>query len=163
MKVIQVSKNFTGAKADLRNCGPDELVFMVDVDRCISCGSCVLACLQENGGPQDAGAMGPIKISAPGQVRGAWLLNLPSSCRGCDAPCEYHTEYNFWVTCPSSRVLLADSPLCDQCSKRIEKGYMPACATRCSMKCIYFGRAGDLAFTLGEKRLRDMGDIEFGA
>lgn len=162
MKVIQVSKNFTGAKADLKNCGPDELVFMVDVDRCISCGSCVLACRQENGGPMDASAVGPIKMPATGRGSRVWLFNLPSSCRGCDDPCEYHSEYNFWATCPSSRVLPEGSPTCGQCTPRIEKGYMPACATRCTMKCIYIGRAGDVTFTLGEKRLRGMGDVQFG-
>lgn len=157
---MQVSKNFAGPTADLINCDSDELVLVVDVDRCIACGSCELACQQENGWP--AGDSGTIKISATGRSRKTWLLNLPSSCRGCDDPCEYHSEYNFWATCPSSKTLKDDSPLCNQCQPRIDKGFMPACATRCTMKCIYFGRAEDVAFTLGEKRLRDMGVIEFG-
>ena len=42
---------------------------------------------------------------------------------------------------------------------RLAKGMMPACATRCSMKAIYFGYPKDVWFALNEKRLRGMGDL----
>lgn len=163
MRILQVSKNFTGSKADLINCNPDELVLMVDVDRCIACGSCVLACQQEHGVPGKAEVLGALAVPVGGGGSQSWQVNLPSACRACDTPCEYYTEYNFWATCPGSKALAADSLLCDRCQDRLTKGFLPACATRCSMKCIYFGRAADVAFTLGEKRLREMGDIELGA
>ena len=162
MRVIQVSKNFTGARANLIHCDPDELVLMVDVDRCISCGSCLLACQQESGGPDRQLPSGTIEISAAVSGGEPLQLKLPNACRVCDNPCEYYSEYNFWTTCPASQGTVGDGLPCNQCLTRIEQGFMPACATRCSMKCIYFGRARDVAFTLGEKRLRDMGDIEFG-
>lgn len=163
MRFLQVSKNFTGVKADLASCDPDELVMMVDVDRCIACGSCLLACQQENGAPDSERTMAALLMPAPSGTASPRQVNLPSSCRGCDTPCEYFNEYNFWATCPVGRTPLAQDLACDQCQTRIAKGFMPACATRCSMKCIYFGRASDVAFTLAEKRLRDMGDVEIGA
>ena len=135
---------------------------MVDVDRCIACGSCVLACQQEHGGTVKAEIMGAITVPASGGSL-VWQVNLPSACRACGSPCAYFSEYNFWATCPASKTPAADNLVCDRCQDRLAQGFMPACATRCSMKCIYFGRAADVAFTLGEKRLREMGDIEFGA
>jgi Fe-S-cluster-containing dehydrogenase component len=161
MKILYVSKNFTGEETDLRAIDPDEYVLMVDVDRCISCGSCQMACQAEHA--QQAGSPGLARVIASGKQsakNGFRLLNPPLSCRHCQTPCAYFNEYNFWTTCPDSRIAGRVVELCDFCASRLDKGFMPACATRCTMKCLYFNRAADVAFTLGEKRLRGMGDVD---
>lgn len=159
MKILSVSNNYKRQGPDLRKNDPDEMVMMVDVDRCISCGACQLACQIENGDSKAGpGHFRPIRIQLGN--KGTRTLNLPLSCRHCDLPCEYYNEYNFWTTCPSTKVFNTKIVSCDFCAERLKKGFMPACATRCTMKCIYFGRAEDVGFAFGEKKLREMGDVE---
>jgi Fe-S-cluster-containing dehydrogenase component len=160
MKILFVSKKFEGTSIDLRNCDPEELVMMVDVDRCISCGSCELACQIENG--EDAAhpaPFRPIKVEPENESGNRRTVNLPLACRHCESPCDYYSQYNFWTTCPSAVVRKGKSTACDFCAKRTEKGLWPACATRCAMKTIYFGPAREILFTLDEKKLREMGNV----
>lgn len=161
MKIYQVSRNFKRCAADLRKGDPDELVMMIDVDRCLACGSCQIACRMEHGRNAPlAISLGKNPCDGSRPSAGPQVLALPSSCRFCASPCEYRNEYNFWTSCPDGRSPAESPEYCDSCSNRISEGYMPACATRCTMKCIYVGRAADVAFALGEKRLREMGDAE---
>ena len=160
MKVLFVSKKFERTTLDLSRCDPGELIMMVDVDRCIACGSCELACQIENG--EDAANPAPVRPFGVEQENGEGnrrMVCLPLACRHCGSPCDYYSQYNFWITCPSDRTRNEKSTACDFCVKRTEKGLWPACATRCTMKAIYFGPAGDILFTLEEKRLREMGDV----
>ena len=162
MKVIFVSQRFGAQQADLSAGDPQALVLMVDLDRCIACGACSLACQLETG-RRDHGLAPPGSIagrSAQGDYR--FSLRLPLSCRFCPDPCAYQGPYNFWTTCPQGDRRAALFRACDGCAARLERDWMPACATRCPMKCIYFGRAADVAFTLAEKRLRSFGDLELG-
>lgn len=161
MKVLYVSNNFRTFEADMERGNPADLVMMIDLDRCISCGACQLACQVEHAADvREPAPYRPIGVSVAksGTVRP--LLHMPLSCRHCDSPCEYCSEYNFWIVCPSGQQHNPRTALCDACVDRLEHGSMPACATRCTMKCIYFGHAKDVAFTLNEKRLREMGVIE---
>lgn len=154
-----MSKNYKREGVDLSKRDPDEIVMMIDVDRCISCGACQIACQIEHrdkdGNPGD---FRPIRISMGN--KGTRSLNLPLSCRHCDSPCEYFNEYNFWTTCPAAKIINSKIESCDFCLSRTQKGLFPACATRCTMKCIYFGRAQDVGFAFAEKKLREMGDVE---
>jgi len=159
MKVIFVSRRFERTAFDLAACDPDELVMMVDIDRCISCGACGMACRIEHG--EDAahpGGFRPITVASD-QRAGTRTVFLPLACRHCTAPCEYYSQYNFWITCPADRERHETSPACDSCARRTEAGLWPACATRCSMKTIYFGAARDMNFVLREKRLGELGDV----
>ena len=164
MRVLYVSKNFRTCTADPEKDNPAELVMMVDLDRCISCGACELACQVEHGSEADKPALyRPIGVRVGKSRAVRHFLHMPLSCRHCEAPCEYYSQYNFWITCPLRNEHISGISSCDSCVERLENGYMPACATRCTMKCIYFGYAKDVAFVLNEKRLREMGDIEVTA
>ena len=44
MRLVFVSKHFNQKQQSLQGCSKDELVLVVDVDRCISCGACAKAC-----------------------------------------------------------------------------------------------------------------------
>ena len=161
MKIIFVSKNFESKGIDLEQCHPDELVMMIDADRCISCGACELACQLEHGETiQKPTSFRPICIQSEGEKGDQRIIYLPLACRHCDSPCDYYNPYNFWITCPKGKKEDKRILFCDFCIDRTRKGLWPACATKCSMKTIYFGRAQDVAFALGEKRLREMGDVE---
>ncbi len=160
MRVLFLSRRFKGERFDPRNNDPEELVMMVDLDRCIGCGACMLACQIEHEGAVGAGEpMRPV-LAAAGGPQGR-MVCLPLSCRHCQTPCEYQDDYNFWTICPSSRTRAATRVFCDSCVQRLGDEMWPACATRCTMKTIYFGRSQEMALILGEKRLREMGDVEF--
>ena len=155
MRILFVGAELGRETADLGKSDPRELVMMVDVDRCISCGACELACRLEH-----AEESGQPAVFRPVTLGGERTLWLPLACRHCDDPCEYFNEYNFWITCPSTKVHGDAQVYCDGCAARIDEGLWPACASRCTMKTIYFGHAPDVAFALTEKRLREMGDVE---
>ncbi len=158
MKVLWVGKTLKRQEAELRELPDDETILMVDLDRCISCGSCHLACEieQKKISPGDAKPKAiSVVMSRTSQHRSS--VHLPLSCRHCSSPCEYQDYYNFWITCPDGQRDEAEA--CDACAHRLRKKMMPACATRCSMKCIYFGYAKDVWFALNEKRLRGMGEL----
>lgn len=161
MKIVFVSNKFERTNLDLSTCDPEEIVMIVDVDRCISCGSCELACQIEHG--ESAGRPAPcrpIMIEQHNNAGNRRAVYLPLACRHCESPCDYYSQYNFWITCPSARIENKESVNCDFCVKRTETGLWPACATRCTMKTIYFGPAKNSLFILGEKRLREMGDVK---
>jgi Fe-S-cluster-containing dehydrogenase component len=158
MKVLWVSKTLKRQEAELSELPEDETILMVDLDRCIGCGSCHFACELEQKEKAQGDAK-PKSISVVMKIATGYesSVHLPLSCRHCSSPCVYQNSSNSWVTCPEGQRDTAEA--CDFCAPRLEKGMMPACATRCSMKCIYFGYPKDVWFALNEKRLRGMGDL----
>jgi len=159
MKLHFTSRRFKGESFDPRQCQPEELVMLVDLDRCIGCGACALACEIEHKGALGAGEpMRPILAAASPETR---MVCLPLTCRHCKTPCEYHSDYNFWVMCPSQQTRIATNTFCDSCVQRVGEDLYPACAMRCTMKTIYFGRPAEMALVLADKRLREKGDMEF--
>jgi Fe-S-cluster-containing dehydrogenase component len=162
MKILFVSKNFENTRAtDFKKFDPEELLMVIDVDRCISCGACQLACqLEHSDASGMPGTFRPVHIQGENDARDSRTLYLPLACRHCESPCDYYSPYNFWTTCPSGKGKDQKIISCDFCIDRVQRGIWPACATRCSMKAIYFGHPEDIAFVLGEKRLREMGDVK---
>lgn len=159
MKLYFTSRRFKGETFDPQKCEPDELVMMVDLDRCIGCGACALACEIEHEGALGSGdPMRPIVVAATSESR---MVCLPLTCRHCETPCEYQSDYNFWTMCPSQETKAATRTFCDSCVSRVGENLYPACAMRCTMKTIYFGRPSEMALVLADKRLREKGDVEF--
>lgn len=161
MKIVFVSKNCKVQNTDLECQIGDDPIMIVDLDRCICCGSCQIACQVEHELPAEArNRPGSIYVRIKKGADANTPLNLPLSCRHCSDPCEYYSSHNFWITCPEHGNDENLGPGCDICIERLKRGFMPACVTRCTMKCIYFGSLQDVAFALSEKRLREMGDLE---
>ena len=158
MRVIYIGTKYNERGTALRDVHPDEIVMIVDMDRCIGCGACRLGCQAEHG---DA-------FTAPVRRIGMCHINntptklraLPTSCESCEYPCDYKSV-SYWSVCPAEKTVSYQGALCDYCVDRVVKGLTAACATRCAMKCLHVGRAADIMFTLEEKRLRDMGEAEF--
>lgn len=160
MKMHFASRRFKGEAFDPEDCVHDELVMLVDVDRCIGCGACAMACEIEHEGALGAGeAMRP--IVAAGAAHVSRMVVLPLTCRHCENPCEYQNDYNFWAMCPSGKQKNAITSFCDSCVSRLAVDQYPACAMRCTMKTIYFGRPPEMALVLADKRLREKGDVQF--
>ena len=158
MRVIYVGSQYNEKGVALQDVHPDEIVMLVDMDRCVGCGACRLACQAEHGDDAET----PVRRIGLAHVgcRPTRLLALPTSCETCAEQCEYR-DVSYWTFCPSDRVAVYRGPLCDHCAERVGRGLVPACATRCVMKCLHVGRAADIRFALEEKRLRDMGEAEF--
>ncbi len=138
--------------------GDEEIVMLVDVDRCIRCGTCQLACALEYGEEGKPAAVRNLQVGEEGG-RGQ-IFNLPGACRQCRTPCMYYDLHNFWIRCPDEKFpAKSKEPSCDLCLKRREAGYWPACATRCPMKTIYVGTMADLGIILRDKQFRDYGEL----
>ncbi len=158
MKLVFVSRRFRVERFAPGACG-GEWIMLVDLDRCIGCGACALACGIEHEERQgEVGSPRPI-LSGSGEAHER-MVCLPGTCRHCKTRCEYHNDYNFWTICPSMKSKTSIASFCDACGNRLAQGQWPACATRCTMKTIYFGRGPEMELILGEKRLREMGDVE---
>ena len=138
----------------------DQVVMLVDLDRCIRCGTCQLACSLEHG---EDGRMGEVRNLHPGedhQGKARMIFTLPGACRQCRVPCMYYDTHNFWIRCPDDRFPdKIKEPACDLCLSRRESGYWPACATRCPMKTIYVGTVEDIRIILRDKRFRSYGEL----
>lgn len=162
MKIVFISTNFEKRMSvDLKKFDPKEFIMVVDLDRCISCGACELACQIEHGDVSSRpGSFRPITVKEENDNGGRSTLYLPLACRHCKSPCDYYGTDNFWTTCPKDKKKDKNIISCDGCLDRTQKGFWPACATRCSMKTIYFGYPHDITFILVEKGLREMGNIE---
>lgn len=159
MRIVFLSKNcrmFNSSDEPIPD-GGGQPVLVVDLDRCIGCGSCKIACQLENR-EREGPPPGSIPTALSRNSDETLQLNLPLACRHCDTRCTYYHPYNFWITCPLH--VRKQSQICNSCEGRLAKGYMPACATRCAMKCIYVCNPGDLKFPLMEKRLRGIGDLD---
>lgn len=160
MRLGFVSKRFRGERIDPQ-ARPDEWVLLIDLDRCIGCGACAFACRIEHAEVLGDTGDSPLRpILPPAAGADTRMACLPGTCRHCATPCQYQNDYNFWMICPSRETRAATVAFCDSCTARLGEGQWPACATRCTMKTIYFGRGRDMQLILGEKRLREMGDVE---
>ena len=122
MKLIytgsQLPKN-----AEVAEIRDEEVVMLVDVDRCIRCGTCQLACAMEYG---EEGKLAEVRNLHVGEEGGKiQIFNLPGACRQCRTPCMYYDLHNFWIRCPDEKFSAkAKEPSCDLCSEKKRSGIL---------------------------------------
>ncbi len=157
MRVIYVGAQYNQRGVALREVHPDEIVLLVDMDRCIGCGSCRLACQRSMGPPRPRAASG----RGPGRPAGEICSACPRACETCASPCDY-ADNSYWTFCPPSR----RRPMPARSATTAPSGGEGLGSRLCHPlhhEVLHVGRAADIRFALEEKRLRDMGEAEFGA
>lgn len=152
MEIVFTASRFA-QQTSLEALPRDRTILLVDLDRCIRCGTCQLACALEHG---SEGTPGEVRVL----IAGREIFALPGGCRLCRTPCAYYDLMNFWTRCPEEKApARSREPTCDLCRARMAKGLWPACATRCPMKAIYAGTVEDISLVLRDKRFRQYGEV----
>lgn len=137
----------------------------LDIDRCIACGACTVACMDQNDiDLSDSGL--PLRrcvTEETGRGKDAKMRYLSISCMHCDdAPCIEacpfgcisRDEETGFVLCDNSRcvgcrkcvrVCAVSAPVvdryrkmhkCDGCNERVKHGLLPACVKVCPMSAL---------------------------
>jgi Fe-S-cluster-containing dehydrogenase component len=142
----------------------DQNFVVFDMDRCISCHACEVACKQENDLPMGVKrlrilTLGPVKTRE--QTR---IVHVPKVCRHCNRPLCI-------VVCPQKAIVKKDGVVtvnsdkcdgcqdcvwacpygaiqfnhekgiiekCDLCLHRLQKGLKPLCVQRCPTKALAY-------------------------
>lgn len=155
---------------------------LVDLDRCVGCRACELACKQENQLPEGTQWIRMIKIG-PEVVNGTLAMRfVPLPCMHCGkAPCIdvcptraiskrpdgivvideakcIGCRYCLWVCpfgAPQFNVSKGVMEKCKLCLQRVEKGLKPACVRTCHLKALKFGTTEELS-ELARKKMAKM-------
>jgi Fe-S-cluster-containing dehydrogenase component len=72
-------------------------------------------------------------------------------CKSCIAACPFGAPQLNPVT---KKVIK-----CDYCKDRVDQGLMPACATKCSTKALYFGDVNEMSTILRERHAKHLTQI----
>ncbi len=140
-------------------------IMLIDLDRCIGCLSCEVACLQEkNLKRYDIRPMKVFRLE--GLTDGPDSLFVPMNCFHCDpAPCVLACPTSAMrkrekdgivyveellcigckaciIACPYGAITFNPDTMkvekCDYCYKRVDKGLLPSCVSKCVTNCLYF-------------------------
>ena len=146
---------------------------VIDLDRCIGCFACEVACKQENNVALGVHYNKVLSIGPMGKFPEIKQYFLPSICQGCkDAPCVkvcptgacHHDPATGIVTmntdrcvgckyciaaCPyNARYINEETKVADNCdfclhSKKLDQGELPGCVARCRFHALAFGDLND--------------------
>lgn len=138
--------------------------FLLDLDRCVGCGACVLACRLENDVPQGISWRRIVSLNLP-RMRGGPTYHLTLACHHCrNPPCEAACPSGALEKGPEGIVRLhgdrclgcrycemacpfgaptfdADRGVmtkCHLCVHRLEKDLLPACVAACPTAALRF-------------------------
>lgn len=139
---------------------------IIDVNRCMGCHSCVIACKEQNLTPK--GFFNTwIKTAEQGVFPNTWNSYTPDQCHHCDdAPCveacqsgaSFQLDSGIvvidWDTCTGDGACIGACPYdarfqdplaekkadkCDFCAPQLAKGLEPACVENCPSHARIFG------------------------
>ena len=149
-----------------------ELGFLINLDRCIGCRSCEIACKMEKELP--AGSVRPMRVIELGPEKFGERIRydfIPMNCFHCGrAPCveacptgamqkrEDGVVYVDGESCIGCRQCIRACPFgapqydpssgkvvkCDLCMHRVDAGLEPACVAKCPTRAVIAGNAGEL-------------------
>ena len=146
-------------------------VMLIDLDRCIGCLSCEVACVQEKGIENlNIRPMRVFRIEGLSDEPDGFFL--PMNCFHCDpAPCVLACPTSAMrkregdgivyleellcigckaciIACPYGAITFNPSnqkvEKCDYCYKRVEEGLLPSCVSKCVTNCLYFVEVDEL-------------------
>lgn len=140
-------------------------IMLIDLDRCIGCLSCEVACKQEKN--LEIFGSRPMKVfRVNGISEKPDAFFLPMNCFHCEpAPCVLacptsamrkrekdgivYVEESFCIGCKACIIAcpygaISFDPFsmkvqkCDYCYKRVDEGLLPSCVSKCVTNCLYF-------------------------
>jgi len=154
---------------------------LVDIDRCIGCYACEVACKQEH---DLQGGYSWIKVVDVGPVEIGGKLKrdfVPTLCLHCGdpncknvCPSEAVTKNSHGIVlineelCTGCKLCLTACPVlalkynpekevaekCTLCSHRVHEGLEPACVRGCPTEALYFGETNEIINKMRKKRIR---------
>lgn len=161
----------------------------IDMEKCVACNACVLACNEENGVPEGHAREWTVQTTK-GIFPNLSMEIYSERCHHCDnPPCVYTCPTGAShiieggivkvtpdmcigckaciVSCPyNARYVHPDGFVdkCTFCDHRVEEGKNPACVTVCPTSCLTFGDLEDQHSPVSEKvRVRDFKHLKEGA
>ena len=151
---------------------------LVDIDLCVGCFSCEVACKQEHNLPQGPRLIKVIQVG-PKEVGGKLIMAfIPKHCRHCEkppciesCPVDAISKRNDGIVlfndklcigcgncieaCPFGAPQLNPETkvvqACDLCHERIDRSELPACVQNCPNKALHFCDPNDLSDKFRQK------------
>jgi len=163
---------------------------LIDIDKCVACYACEVACKQENGLPLTSRwcrvvAIGPRK--AEGQVHQDFL---PVFCNHCDDPiCSYFCDFDAIVKGEDGVVLIDEEKCtgcgicvfgcpygfisldqgkklagkCSLCTNRTDNGLEPSCVQHCLSGALQFVTIDELGAITDGMHITNLGKIYYAS
>ncbi len=163
---------------------PNELVIYIDIEKCLGCLSCYLACATEHSLTKSVYTSfreTPVPLSRIRLVS-ALGYSVPIRCMHCEKPpCVEVCPTEALYKSPEGTVLLQEEACigcrgcilacpygavsldlgrkviakCDFCVERLKKGLPPACVEACPTKALKYGRVEEALLELRERKARE--------
>ncbi len=136
---------------------------MIDIDICIGCMSCEIACKEIQN--IDSLDVKPMKVLRFEGIEKESSFFMPMNCFHCEnAPCVLacptsamrkredgivYVKEDYCIGCKACIIACPFGAItfdpqsfivkkCNYCTERIDKGLLPACVTKCTTNCLYF-------------------------
>lgn len=189
MSLIFVGRHLKrGNESELSRLDPGHLAMAVDIDRCINCHGCEVACLlieEHYDGPR----LDPVVQLGPDNGGGFFLHNFSMRCAHCEDPAcllvcpvnAYRKEENGFVVYDPERCIGCElcrlvcpygAPKydekknqvvkCDFCIERVKQGEQPECVVNCIARAISFEKVSDLLGTIKGRFAKGEGFMVLG-